>query len=167
MSFKEKNQTWRKSKGNFKHGLRHKRIYTIWRSMRQRCYNKNNSRYAVYGLKGITVCKEWEDPEAFAKWSYENGYNDSLTIDRIDCGKGYSPDNCRWVDYKTQANNKTTNIRYEYLGESHTLGEWSEITGIKRTTLWSRINVRGWSVKDALTTGTRERDGRFKKVCAS
>ena len=163
MAFKENNMLWEKSKCNLKHGLRHKRIYTVWRSMRQRCNNPNCKSYKYYGGRGISVCREWDDPKVFAEWAFANGYSDSLTLDRIDVNKGYAPDNCRWVSQKAQQNNKTTNIRYEYLGEAHTLGEWADITGIRVTTLWARIKVRGWSVKDALTIGVNERDTRFKR----
>lgn len=149
--------------GNYKHGLRYKRIYDIWRSMRQRCSNRHCRNYKNYGGNGITICNEWNDPKSFAKWAYANGYDDSLTIDRIDVSKGYSPENCRWVTQKVQQNNKTTNVRYEFSGESHTLGEWSTITGISVSTLWARIKIRKWSIKDALTVGVNERDTRFKK----
>ena len=149
--------------GNYRHGLRQTSIYTIWRAMRQRCSNPHCINYKPYGGKGIEVCDEWQNPKTFAEWAFANGYSDSLTLDRIDVNKGYAPDNCRWVSQKEQQNNKTTNIRYEYLGEAHTLGEWADITGIKSATLWARIKVQGWSVKDALTIGVNERDTRFKK----
>ena len=70
--------------GNYKHGHRYERIYNIWRSMRQRCSNKNCINFKNYGEKGISVCKEWNKFETFYQWSVENGYNDALTIDRKD-----------------------------------------------------------------------------------
>ena len=87
---------------NYRHGMRHKRIYNIWRSMRQRCNNPNCRNYKNYGARGVTVCAEWEDPKKFFLWANVAGYDDGLTIDRIDCEKGYSPDNCRWISQKAQ-----------------------------------------------------------------
>ena len=58
---------------------------------------------------------------AFYNWSLDNGYNDSLTIDRIDNSKGYSPENCRWVTKEEQQRNKTNNVYVEYNGEQYCL----------------------------------------------
>ncbi|HZJ76289.1 MAG TPA: hypothetical protein VFC70_01145, partial [Oscillospiraceae bacterium] len=83
------------------------RIYHAWMSMLHRCNNPKNNNYNKYGAKGITVCKEWEDDfEVFMKWSFSNGYKETLTLDRVDSKRGYSPHNCRWATYHTQAINK-------------------------------------------------------------
>lgn len=139
------------NKNHLKHGGTHTRLYNIWKAMRQRCTNPKNSRYSIYGCRGIKVCKDWDDFQKFYDWSYENGYKDNLTIDRIDNNKGYSPENCRWVTYRGQANNKTNNRYLTYNNETHTLGEWSEITGIKLSTIWARLN-RGWTAEETLTS---------------
>lgn len=82
-----------------KHGLssKDKRLYKIWKDMRERCNNPNRKSYRWYGLKGIKVCKEWNDYSIFYNWSIQNGYTSTLTIDRIDSSQGYNPTNCQWL----------------------------------------------------------------------
>ena len=82
------------------------RLYRIWEGMRQRCNNPHHNHFRYYGGRGIEVCCEWDDYNAFEEWAYSHGYREHLTIDRIDNDKGYSPDNCRWVTMKEQAVNK-------------------------------------------------------------
>lgn len=90
------------------HGQCGTRIYRIWKAMKNRCYNKNTRDYQKwYGSLGVTVCDEWKNNfQAFYDWSMANGYNDTLTIDRIDPYGNYEPNNCRWADAKTQSTNK-------------------------------------------------------------
>lgn len=80
-----------------KHGGRYKKLYRTWVNMRQRCNNKNSLKYKTYGAKGITICKEWDDYSSFEKWAHTNGFEETLTIDRINPSSGYSPDNCQWI----------------------------------------------------------------------
>lgn len=134
------------------HGGKHTRLYKIWKSMRTRCNNPNDANYVYYGGRGISICEDWSNFVNFRKWANENGYTDSLTIDRIDYDGNYCPDNCRWTDATTQANNSRHNHMLEYNGETHTLAEWARITGISYHKLKDRINKCGWDVERALTT---------------
>lgn len=123
-----------------RHGGSYYRLYRIWRCMINRCRREDNDNYNRYGGRGIDVCSEWDDFAEFQRWAIDNGYNEDLTIDRIDNNDGYCPENCRWVDTLTQGNNRTTNHVITYNGETHTIAEWSRILGIKYPTLYSRIN---------------------------
>ena len=132
-----------------KHGMFGTRVYRIWMGMKRRCYDKNTDSYRWYGKRGVSYCKEWEKFEPFYKWAKSNGYEDSLTIDRIDPNVGYCPENCRWVDIKTQQRNKRSNFILTYKNESHCCSEWAEILGIKYETLLSRKR-RGYPVEEIL-----------------
>lgn len=135
---------------NRTHGGKGTRLYEIWRQMRYRCENQGNQAYEKYGARGISVCKEWHDFSEFRKWALANGYEDSLSIDRIDNDKGYNPDNCRWATSKMQMNNRGMCNLLEFNGEKLTVSQWSEKLGIPRSTLLNRIK-RGWDIEKALT----------------
>ena len=101
------------SKSNAIHGdsnsnAEYYNLWSTWRNMRDRCNRSTNKDYQYYGGKGIVVCNEWNDYLEFKKWSILNDYtlNGKLQIDRIDGNKDYSPDNCRWVDAKTNQRNR-------------------------------------------------------------
>lgn len=133
-----------------------KRIKNILDKMRSRCNDVNNNRYHRYGARGIYVCKEWsEGYDSFIKWSLENGYEEGLSIDRIDNDKPYEPSNCRWATDIEQANNKSNNIILEYNGETNTQAEWSRILDIDYDLIRHRYR-RGWSTKDIFETDINE-----------
>ena len=107
-----KKKSERIAKRNRSHGGTYTRLYPIWSSMNQRCFKTTHKFYKDYGGRGITVCDAWRNSfEAFRNWAKANGYDEmaprgQCTLDRIDNDKGYSPDNCRWVDMKVQATNR-------------------------------------------------------------
>lgn len=90
-----------------KHGFSQSRLYSIWNGMRKRCQNPSTHGYENYGGKGICVCEEWDtDVLSFRKWALANGYEEGLTIDRIDGDADYCPTNCRWVTRSEQNKNR-------------------------------------------------------------
>ena len=154
----------RKKNGVKKHGMIKTRLYHIWGNMVNRCTNENNPAYHNYGGRGIFVCEEWKDFSNFMKWACENGYNETLTIDRINNDDGYYPDNCRWADIITQANNKRSNVYIEYDGQTYTMMEWSKIIGIPYKTLHNRITSNKWRIERAFNEPLRMRDASNEKV---
>ena len=117
----------------------HKRIYSIYNAMLSRCHNPNNTAFNSYGGKGIAVCEEWRsDFNTFKEWALNNGYSDTLSIDRIDNSKGYSPDNCRWIPLREQQFNRSNNVYYTHNGETHIVFEWADILGLSRELIKSR-----------------------------
>lgn len=133
------------------------RLYHIWSSMKHRCRNPKLKEYPRYGGRGIKVSDEWSSSfESFEKWAKENGYEDSLTLDRIDVNGNYEPSNCRWTTMFEQQSNKRNNVFLTYKGETHTAMEWSRRTNISYTALIQRVH-RGWDVERILTTPWKQR----------
>lgn len=132
------------------HGMTNTRLFSIWSGIKNRCYNKNKDEYIRYGAAGIGMCEEWlEDFMNFYNWSMNNGYADDLSIDRIDNSKGYSPDNCRWVDKETQTLNRSCTKWIEIDGKYYTIPQIAEKYGINKYCLYARAKKYGYT-KDIL-----------------
>lgn len=127
------------------------RLYRIWQNIHGRCNNDSSDNY---GNRGITYCKEWENFIPFRDWALANGYDDTLTIDRIDVNGNYEPANCRWVSRKIQSRNTRRNIFLTYNGETHCLKDWELITGLP---VQQRYTKCGWSVEKCLTEPLRQK----------
>ena len=133
-----------------KHKMKNTRLYRIWGNMKSRCNIPSVPCYDVYGGRGIKVCDEWQhDFLVFREWALSNGYADDLTLDRKDVNGDYCPDNCKWATRREQANNLRKNVEIEIDGESHTIAEWSRISGLKYSTIYQRY-LRGWTGKHLL-----------------
>lgn len=117
------------------HRMSDTRLYKIWAGMLKRCENENSVNYDRYGGRGIFVYDAWHHFEDFYEWAIKNGYDDDLSIDRIDNNDGYYPENCRWVDDVTQANNKRSSRFVTYLGNRHTIAEWARIMNVSDANL--------------------------------
>lgn len=141
-----------KSKNASKHGLlkgKKPRIFTIWCGMKSRCTNEKANNYHRYGGRGISVCSDWMIYENFYKWAVECGYEDSLTIDRIDNDGNYCPENCRWIPLEL---NKRLQSRYTLLtvnGVKLPLGTFANKIGKDRSTLRRIYNKHGKEYTEA------------------
>lgn len=143
---------------NRKYEFVSKRLYAVYKSMMNRCYNLKAHEYKNYGGRGITVCEEWRGEygyDAFSKWALNSSDYDinadrgQCTLDRIDIDKGYSPDNCRWITNKAQQNNKRTNRLLEYGGETHNVTEWAHILGFTEAKMRYHVSM-GRSIQEII-----------------
>lgn len=126
---------------NYKHGMRNTRMYAIWKEMKRRCLRPTANQYKDYGGRGIKVCEEWQkDFMNFYNWAINNGYNDNLTIDRIDVNGNYEPNNCRWATRKQQNNNTTRSHYITYKNKTQTIKDWSEEFNIPYKRLEYAVN---------------------------
>lgn len=119
--------------------------------MLRRCGDARQPDFNRYGGRGIYVCRDWHNFEPFYEWATSNGYRDDLTIDRADNERGYSPENCRWVDRTVQNRNRRDNIRYDWKGSSKTISEIAESEGVSITMLRQRVQRRGWPLDVAVS----------------
>lgn len=130
-----------------------KKLYLIWNAMHQRCENENTYGYKWYGAAGISVCVEWKTFHPFLEWAISHGYQDGLSIERIDINGDYCPDNCIWIPKSKQAQNTRltyNNKTIKAFGETKTYEEWAKISNITPRTIAKRLR-KGWSPEDAVS----------------
>lgn len=131
-----------------------------WDGMITRCYRATDPGFKNYGGRGITVCDEWLSSfDVFYEWALKTGFNPTLSIDRKDNNKGYSPDNCRWATMAQQASNRRGNQTVQAFGVIKTIAEWwrdSRCVVPRYETIRQRILKYGWAVEDAITTPVRQ-----------
>lgn len=140
------------------HGGSRSKLYSLWKAMRQRCSNPNDSAFQNYGGRGIKVCERWE---SFPRFAADMGERPSgTTLERIDNDGPYAPQNCRWATWFEQHDNKRDTRRVTAFGRSQSLAAWAREFGIKERTLYNRINRSGCSIETALSLPLR----RGKKV---
>lgn len=138
----------------YKHS--NKRLYGVYQSMMNRCYDARNREYENYGGRGIEVCDEWRNNyDTFAEWAWNSGYDISAkwgecTLDRKDVNKGYTPENCRWITNQEQQNNRRGNVLLEYNGEVHTMAEWSRLLGVTYSAISYHCRRKNRTIKQML-----------------
>lgn len=122
-----------------KHGMCYSRLYHTWAGMRQRCDGTSAGTKVRYHDRGIRVCDDWNGSFIpFMDWALSNGYQDDLTIDRINNDGNYEPDNCRWASRLIQANNTSSNRMVTFDGKTMTMAESAREQGITYATLQCR-----------------------------
>lgn len=133
-----------------KHGLRRSREYSSWQAMKDRCYNKNNERYADWGGRGIQVCDEWI--KSFTAFYNHIGPRPSPThsIDRIDTNGNYEPGNVRWASQEEQQNNKRSNVYVSFDCGTLTVAQWCKYIGRDQRLITNRVIKLGETHKAAL-----------------
>lgn len=147
-----------------KHGMAKTRIYNAWSSMKRRCYTTTNHNYSHYGKRGISVCDEWKESfEEFYKWAISNGYDDKLSLDRIDNDGNYCPQNCRWASIKEQNNNRGVSINISYDGKTQNLSEWCKELNLPYSRVYQRIAKYGYTFEEAITEPSHNRSGKKTK----
>lgn len=151
----KKSETKKIIHGDRKKDSPYYKLYERWLGMRERCYSKKSVHYQNYGARGIKMCDEWKNNYLlFKEWALNNGFDTTLSIDRIDVNGDYCPENCRWATNEQQQNNKRNNKYLTYNNETHTQSEWSKITGLSRYAISGRLKS-GWSIEDTLSTPSR------------
>jgi hypothetical protein len=115
------------------------RLYRIWGQLKNRTLYNPNYKYYEH----ISLCEEWKSFSNFKEWSLNNGYDDALTIDRIDVYGDYEPKNCRWIANCQQQRNKRNTIYLKIQGVERPLVTWCELFGIDKRLAYRRKH-RGW-----------------------
>lgn len=108
--------------------------------MKMRCKDYGSPSYKYYGLRGISVCKRWD--ESFFHFISDMGMKPDArySLDRIDNNGDYSPDNCRWATPKEQNNNKRTNKPMTFEGQTKNISEWAKHFDVGLSTLYSLLS---------------------------
>lgn len=137
------------------HRLSKTPLYTIFHSMKGRCYNTNSASYKNYGGRGIKICEEWlNNFELFYHWAINNGWRKGLEIDRINVNGNYCPNNCRFVPRILNARNTTKNKPITYNGQTKCLSDWCHLLNMNYSTMYSRIIVKKLSPEEAFSIPT-------------
>lgn len=126
------------------HIWKNKRLKSIFSGMVSRCYDSEDKNYRWYGERGVEICQEWiNNPGKFEEWALNNEYDDTLTIDRIDSNRDYSPDNCRWVSLNENVRRAGKVNWIEVNGEMLTGRQWAEKLNIGPNTINTVIREYG------------------------
>jgi len=143
-------------------GKSHEPLFKKWKGIKDRCSEKHIDKH-IYFDRGIKMCLEWSnDYYSFKVWCLNNGYNKNLVIDRIDNNIGYSPEKCRFVTPKINANNKRNTFYVNYKNENIPLKLLLE--RINKENIYyqilSRIK-RGWEHNKAIDSPIKK--GNYKR----
>lgn len=147
-----------------KHNMSKTRIYKIWSCMKYRCNGNKYAQSSLYKDRGIKLYEKWNDFNNFYEWAKDK-YFEGSSIDRINVNGNYEPNNCRFADTYTQANNKRNNRVYKYKEKEYTIAELSRKYNINYYALRSRLN-KGMDINSAIEIQYLNKNNKFysKKV---
>lgn len=150
-----------------KHGLcknnKTSRLYNTYRKMLYRCYDEESNAYMNYWWRWIYVCDEWKNNNLlFFDWAYNNGWNSSLFLDRINNDWPYSPDNCRWTTKIINDNNRRTCVFLTINWRTQTHAQWEREYNLWQWWIKSRIKC-GWKTEDLLLPSKRNYKKPWKR----
>lgn len=130
---------------NYKHGvyIRSPQLYSVWSTMMHRCYNESRVKYKDYGGRGIKVCEEWHNPNAFIDWAEAHGWAKDLQLDRKENNADYSPENCWFTTPKINSRNRRNTKFLTVNGETKCVAEWCETIQISPYTVYWWIREKG------------------------
>lgn len=138
-----------------KHGMHKHKLYSVWGTMKQRCNNPKDAAYDYYGGRGIGYHPSFETFEGFLA-GIPDGYEDGLTLDRIDNDGNYEPGNLRWATRLEQAGNRRGSAIFEHDGQRKVLRAIAEEVGLTKKAIEGRM-TRGKSLEEALLPATSGR----------
>lgn len=127
------------------------RTYFVWRNLKRRCMDENDSAYKWYGGRGIKVCDRWA--KNFDYFLDDMGVRpEDYQIDRIDNNGDYEPDNCQWVTPIDNMQNRSNGVLVTAFGETKTVASWvrDNRCAVKGSVLRARLR-RGWAAVEAIT----------------
>lgn len=129
--------------------------YRSWDAMIHRCTRPSATQYSFYGGRGISVCERWK---TYANFLADVGERPSKrhSLDRYPNKNGnYEPGNVRWATAKEQANNTRRTRNISALGQTLSLQQWADRTGINCDVIYQRLK-HGWSPERAVTIPVRQ-----------
>lgn len=131
------------------HGMHQHRLYKTWVAMRDRCRRTTHTAYPRYGGRGIYVCEQWMSFPQFVE-DVGSGWDEGLTLDRIDNDGPYSPENCKWSSRKSQSRNRSNTKHLTFGLEMLPVSVWAERIGVSPNTIYLRLR-KGWTIEQAVT----------------
>lgn len=140
-----KHTPWNKT-----HGESNTKLYRHWVCMMRRCYDENYHSYKYYGARGIEVCKEWHNYEAFKTWTLLTRADESLTCERKDYNGDYCPENCTWIPLSEQANNRRSCIMITYQDKTQNLMQWCKELKLSYPKIYTRMYRNKMTFEEAI-----------------
>lgn len=140
-----------KTSYNRRHNMSKTKLYKIWAGIKNRCYNAKLASYKNYGGRGIRMCDEWIDtPDVFFDWALSHGYEDNLSIERIDVNGNYCPENCTWIPKEDQAKNRRSCYNITYNNRTQNLQQWCDELNLPYKLVHNRMFKMGWSFERSI-----------------